>query len=128
MKRFFVALSMCAMLLSVIPAFGEQKADLPSVVQGIVQNRDFFTRPWILQGFEDYFLYEVNRIDNERIGVVLICTLGFEVRAVYDVNTLDVLFLDTILPEKSRREAMRRESVSVADAVKLAKSIMESSQ
>ena len=51
--------------------------------------------------------------------------LGFEVRAVYDVNTLDVLYLDTVLPEKSRREAMRRESVSVADAIKLANSVVK---
>ena len=124
MKRFCVVLLLCVMLFSVVPVFGEQQAALPSVILGVVQNREFFARSWVLRGYEDHFLYDVNRLDNEQIGVVLICPLGFEVRTVYDVNTLDILYLDTFLPEKSRREAMRRESVSVADAVKLAKSVV----
>jgi len=124
MKRFCVVLLLCVMLFSVVPAFGEQKAALPSVILGVVQNRDFFARPWVLRGYEDHFLYDVNRLDNEQIGVILISPLGFEVRVVYDVNTLDVHHLDMLLPEKPRREAMRRESVSVDDAVKLAKSVM----
>ena len=120
MKRFITALLLCVMLFSVIPAFGEQITDLPSVVISVVKNRDFFARRWILRGYEDHFLYDVNRLEDGQIGVVLISPVGFEVRAVYDVNTLDVLYLDTLLPEKSRRDVMRRESVSVADAVKLA--------
>jgi hypothetical protein len=70
-------------------------------------------------------LHDVNRLNNERIGVVLISPSGFEVRLVYDVNSLDVLYWDTLLYEKSKREAMRRESISVADAVKLAKRVVK---
>jgi hypothetical protein len=65
----------------------------------------------------------VKRLNNDRIGVILISPSGFEVRLVYDVSTLGILYVDTLLPEKSRREAMKRESVSVADAMKLAKSV-----
>ena len=125
MKRFCVVLLLCVMFFSVVPVFGEQQVALPSVILGVVQNREFFARSWVLRGYEDCFLYDVNRLDDEQVGVVLITPLGFEVRVVYEVDTLDVLYLDTVLPEKSRREAMRRESVSVADAVKLAKSAVK---
>jgi hypothetical protein len=125
MKRFCVALSLCVMLFSVVPAFGGQETALPSVVEGVVRNLDFFAQPRVLRGYENHFLYDVNRLDNERIGVVLISPLGFEVRSVYGVKTLDVLFLDTSVPEKQRCEAMRRESISVADAIKMVKSVMK---
>ena len=120
MKRFCVVLALCVLVFSAFPAFGEQKTVLPSVVERVVLNRDFFTQSGILKGYEDYLLYDVNRLDGERIGVVLICPSGFEVRVVYGVNTLEVLYLDMLLPKKSRREVMRRESVKVEDAVKLA--------
>ena len=119
MKRFCIALSLCFMLLAV-PAFGEEKAALPLIVEGVVHNRDFFSRPWVLWGYENCFLHDVNRLNNERIGVVLISPSGFEIRLVYDVNTLDAIYREMLIPEKSKREAMRRESISVADAVKLA--------
>jgi len=122
MKRFFVVLSLYIMLW-VVPAFADQKTPLPSVLEGVIHNRDFFAQPWALWKYEDCFLYDVNRLSNERIGVVLISPSGFEVRLVYDVSTLDILYVDTLLPEKSKREAMRRESVSVADAMKLVKSV-----
>ena len=119
MKQICVALLLCVILL-VVPAFGEEKAALPFVVEGVVRNRDFFSRPWVLWGYENCFLYDVNRLNNERIGVVLISPSGFEIRLVYDVNTLDAIYREMFVPEKSKREAMRRESISVADAVKLA--------
>jgi len=122
MKRFCAALSLCVMLLffSQVPAFGEEKTVLPFVVEGVVYNRDFFSRPWVLWGYENCFLHDVSRLNNERIGVVLISPSGFEIRLVYDVNTLDAIYREMLIPEKSKREAMRRESISVADAVKLA--------
>ena len=126
MKRFCAVLALCVILFSAVPAFGgQEKTSLPSVVEGVVRNLDFFARPWVLRGYGSYFLYDVNRLSNEQIGVVLISSFGFEARLVYDVNTLSVFYLDTFLPEKSRREAMRRESISVADAVNLAKSVVK---
>jgi hypothetical protein len=65
----------------------------------------------------------VNRLSKEQIGVILISPSDFEIKLVYDVNTLDVLFVDTLVHEKSERESMRRESISVTDAIKLAKSV-----
>jgi hypothetical protein len=113
------------MLFSGVPAFGGQEAALPFVVEGVVRNLDFFARPWVLWRYENYFLYDVNRLGNERIGVSLISPSGYEVKLVYDVSTLDVLYSDISLHEKSKREAMRHESISVADAIKLARSVVE---
>jgi hypothetical protein len=70
-------------------------------------------------------LYDVNRLNDGRIGVGLIATSGFEVRLVCDVHTLDVLYKDMLIPGKSSREEMIRGSVSVADAAKLAKTAVE---
>jgi hypothetical protein len=112
------------MLLWAVPAFGEQKAALPLVVESIIYNKDFFARPWALWGYENHYLYDVNRLNDDRIGVSLIAPSGFEVRLVYDVNTLDIIYQDTFLSEKSKRETMMAESVSVVDAVKLAKFVV----
>jgi hypothetical protein len=95
------------------------------VVKSIIYNKDFFARPWALWGYENHYLYDVNRLNDERIGISLIAPSGFEVRLVYDANTLDIIYQDTFVSGKSKREVMRSESVSVADAVKLAKNIVE---
>ena len=125
MKQFCVVLTVCMLLLSAVPAFGRQEAALPSVVEGVARNFDFFVKPRALWLYENYFLYDVNRLSRERIGVVLISPFGFEITLVYDVNTLDVLYSDMFLHEKSVREAMRRGSISVADAIKLARIVVK---
>ena len=128
MKRFCLVVLLCVILFWVAPAFGGQQTVLPSVVKSVVQNLDFFTQPWALRGYEHCFLYDVNRLTSERIGVILISPSGFEIRLVYDVNSLAVVYMDTLLSEKSRREAMMHESISVADAIKLAKRVEEISK
>ena len=97
---------------------------MPPVIESVVRNLDFFAQSWVLRRYENHFLHDVIRLNNERIGVSLISPSGFEVKLVYDVNTLEILYLDIFLHEKSKREAMRLESISVADAIKLAKSVV----
>jgi len=128
MKRFCAVLLLCVMLFWAVTAFAREEVALPSVVEGVFRNLDFFVRPWVLWGYENCFLYDVNRLNRERIGVCIISPPGFEFKLVYDVNTLEVLYCDMSIPEKSKREAMKRESISVADAVKLAKSAMKTSK
>ena len=125
MKRLYAVLVLCVVLFWVAPAFGGQETVLPSLVKGVVRNMDFFTRPCVLWGYEDCFLYDVNRMNRERIGVRLISPTGFEFNLVYDVDTLDVIYRDMFIPEKAKREVLRRESISVADAIKLAESVVE---
>ena len=128
MKRFRLVVLLCVILFWVAPAFGGQQTVLPSVVKSVVQNLDFFAQPWALRGYESCFLYDVNRLTSERIGVILISPSGFEIRLVYDVNSLAVVYMDTLLSEKSRREAMRHESISVADAIKVARNALKFSK
>jgi hypothetical protein len=108
------------MLLSP-PVFGDSGAELPRIVEDIVRNRDFFGSPWALWGYEDCVLLDVKRLDEKRVGVDLIAPSGLEYRAVYDVATLKIIYSDVLVPEKIRREAMRRGGISVSDAMKVAK-------
>jgi hypothetical protein len=113
------------MVFWAFPAFGEQDAELPAVVQEVVRNRDFFARRWVLWGYEDSFLFDVKRLNDERIGIDLITPSGFEVKLVYEVETLKVLYENTRIPEKSEREVMKSNSISVSEAVRLAKASVE---
>jgi hypothetical protein len=124
MKKIFIVLALCAMVLSAVPASG-QESELPHVAVEVLRNRDFFAKPWILWGYENCFLHDVNRLNERRIGVTLLSPSGFEIRVVYDVETLDAVYTDMRVSEKSKREVMRRKSIFVSDAVKLAKSATE---
>jgi hypothetical protein len=123
MKKFFAVLALCAMVLSAVPASG-QESKLPRVAVEVIRNRDFFIKPWILWGYENCFLHDVNRLNEGRIGVILLSPSGFEIQVLYDVETLDAVYTDMRVSEKSKREIMRRKSLLVSDAVKLAKSAM----
>jgi hypothetical protein len=122
MKKIFIVLALCAMVLSAVPS-SAQESELPRVVVEVLRNRDFFAKPWILWGYEKCFLHDMNRLNEGRIGVTLLSPSGFEIQVVYDVETLDAVYTDMRVPEKSARGAMRRESISVADAVKLARGV-----
>jgi hypothetical protein len=106
-------------LLLVIPASGDKA---PLILEKVVQNQDFFSEPWVLHEYEDYMLYDVKRLDDGRIGVVFLAPSGMEYRCVYDVETLSAVYMDVAVRKKAQREAMLRESVRVADAIKIAKS------
>jgi len=112
----------------VAPAFGAsggQERALPPVVESVVRNLDFFARPWVFWRHENHFLHDVNRLNDELIGVTLISPSGFEVNLVYDVSTLKIVYRNSSLHRRHRREAMRHESISIADAVRLARSVAE---
>jgi len=117
MKRFWVSISLFVLLLT----SAEPVCALPLVVEKVAANKDFFA------GFTWYLecdLYDVSRIDAERVGLILLSPLGFEVRLVWDAKAGEI-YKDLLVPEKGKREAMRRESMPVADAVKLAASLKE---
>ncbi|MDR1508369.1 MAG: hypothetical protein LBS53_01875 [Synergistaceae bacterium] len=124
MKRIFAVLSLCVMLLTV-PASANTGAELPRILEDIVRNRDFFGSPWALWGYEDCVLLDVKRLDEKRVGVDLIAPSCLEYVAVYDVKTLRIIYSDAFVPEKSRRNVMRRIGISVRDAMKVAKSAID---
>ena len=123
MKKLSAVLFLCVMQLSAYPVFASEEASLPPVIEGVARNMDFFARPGILRRLDNHLLYDVNRINAELIGVSFISPLGYETKRIYDINTLKVIHTVSSLHSKARREAMRRESISVADAIKLAESI-----
>ena len=116
MKRIFWMSFLCALLLAASPAFA-----LAPIATGVLTNGDFFTA---FKGYDGCFLYDIERLDGERIGVVLLDSIGFSYLLVFDVKTHEVLYRDVSIPVKGKRDAMKRESVLVADAVRLGKAAM----
>ena len=115
MKKIFAILSFCAVLFSAEAAFA-----LPTVVERVAINKSFFAT---LKGYDDYFLYDAECLDEGRIGVILLDTLGFEFRLVFNKRTKEVVYRNALIPVKKRRESMKKESISVADAVRIARAL-----
>jgi hypothetical protein len=122
--KVFFFFPLCLMLLA-SAAYGETGAELPRIVEDVVRNRDFFGSPWALWGYHDCILLDVERLGEKRVGVDFITSYGLEYVSVYDVETLKVIHAYAQVTEKSRREAMMRTGISVADAMKVAKSALD---
>ena len=116
MKRILWMFFLCALLFVASPALA-----LPPVAARVLINGDFFTT---FKGYDDCFLYDIERLDGERIGAILLDSIAFRYLLVFDVKTNEVLYRDLSIPEKKKRGAMRRESIFVADAVRLGKAAM----
>lgn len=94
-------------------------AAVPSLVEDIVANREFFAG---FAGYEEYYLYDVKKIDEGRIGLVLLDPMGCEIRMVSTVKNGEAPYKEMIIPEKSKRAEMKSKSIKVVDAIRLAKS------
>lgn len=120
MKRFLAGVSLCVLLLAAGPVHA-----LPLIVGKVAENRDFFAE---FAGYSNCYLYDVSRIDEARVGLIVLSPLGFEVRLVWDTRMNggegEEVYKDMFVPEKSKRTAMMQESIRVADAVKLAQSMV----
>ena len=115
MKRFWIA-ALCLLLLA------SHRADaLPRLVEEVVKNKEFFAT---FEGYDDHYLYDVHTIGEGRIGLVLLSPLGFEIRLAMEKKGGRAIYENILVPEKSKRVAMRQVSISMADAVKLAKSVV----
>ena len=114
MKRILAVTGLLCLLLAVQPVFA-----LPLVIEGVAKNKEFFAE---FTECEDCYLYDVARISDERIGLVVLSPIGFEIRLVHEIKSGEMLYKDIFVPEKGKRETMMRESISVADAIRLARS------
>lgn len=124
MRRLSVILTLFALFLSVLSASRPAFA-LPSVVRGVAENRVFLAELDKLVQFHEYGehrLYDVQRIGGGRIGLVLLCPLGFEIRTIWDET--GEIYKDMFVPEKKKRAEMARVSLRLADAVRLARMAM----
>jgi hypothetical protein len=117
MKRISAILALCVVLLAATPVFALPPR-VENVIRNVVRDREFFAGFW---GHERHFLHDVERLGDGRVGVVLLTPVGFELHMLFDLKTKEMIYETTSVPSKDRREAMRRNSIFIADAVKIAK-------
>ena len=112
-------------IIAVILFCGAVEADnAPKVILNVVQNREFMAD---FTGYDDYSLLDVYQWRPGFYGVVMLCPAGIQETFIYDTRNgkKEVIYRDAMIPRKSRREELRRESIKVSDAVRLAQSIAE---
>jgi hypothetical protein len=108
-------------LLAANPAFALPPR-VENVIRNVVRDREFFAGFW---GHERHFLHDVERLSDGRVGVVLLTPIGFELHMVFDLKTKEMIYETTNVPSKDRREGMKRESIFITDAVKIAKNAVK---
>jgi hypothetical protein len=93
--------------------------DVPKIMRDVTANREFLAG---LSGHERYYLYDVFELRKDVFGVVLMDPLGIQETLVYDLRNgeREIIYRDAYIPNKKKRERMMRQSVAVADAVRLA--------
>jgi hypothetical protein len=74
-------------------------------------------------GFEGYSLLDVIEIRPGFYGIVMLCPVGIHETLVFDCRNgkREVIYHDAYIPRKEKREELRRESIFVSDAMRLAK-------
>jgi hypothetical protein len=112
-------------IIAVILFCGAVEADnAPKVILNVVQHREFMAD---FKGYDDYSLLDVYQWRPGFFGVVVLCPAGFHETFVFDCREGkgEIIYRDTYIPRKEKREELRRESILVADAVRLAKTAIE---
>jgi hypothetical protein len=94
------------------------------VIQSVARHREFMAD---FTGYDDYRLLDVYEWRPGMFGVVMLCPVGFHETFVFDCRNgkRGVIYRDVYIPRKEKREELRRESILVADAVKLAKNAIQ---
>ena len=115
LKRRILTIFILSMVLFVMatPAHA-----MPKLVLDIVSNGDFLAK---LEGFDDYMLCDVEKISQDRLGLVLLSAVGFERHIVFDVSSHKILYDDSFIPARALREKMASASIRVVEAKRLAK-------
>jgi hypothetical protein len=98
--------------------------DVPHAAVAAVACREFMAD---FKGYDNYSLLDVYQWRAGFFGIVMLCPAGFHETFVFDCRDgkRKVVYRDTYIPRKEKREELRRESILVADAVRLAKTAVE---
>jgi hypothetical protein len=98
--------------------------DVPKVMLSVAQHREFMAD---FTGYDDYRLIDVYQWRQGFFGVVMLCPAGIHETFVFDCRDgkREVVYRDVYIPRKEKREELRRESILVADAVRLAKAVVQ---
>jgi hypothetical protein len=96
--------------------------DVPKVIQNVARHREFVAE---FTGYDDYSLLDVYQWKPGFYVVVMLCPAGFHETLVFDCRNRksEVIYRDTYIPRKEKREELRGKSILVSDAIKLAKSV-----
>jgi hypothetical protein len=97
-----------------------QADDVPHAVVAAVVQREFMAD---FTGYDDYSLLDVYQWRTRFFCVVMLCPVGFHETLVFDCRggKREIIYRDVYIPRKEKRNELRRESILVADAVRLAK-------
>jgi hypothetical protein len=112
-------------ITAVILFCGAVEADnAPKVILSVVRHREFMAD---FTGYGDYSLLDVYQWRQGFYGVVMLCPAGIQETFIYDTREgkKEIVYRDAMIPRKNRREEIRRESILVSDAIKLAKSAVD---
>ncbi|GHV30632.1 hypothetical protein FACS1894167_11780 [Synergistales bacterium] len=95
---------------------------VPRIVALTVANRDFFAKSK-LDGRD--WLYDVERMGGDMIGIVVIEPLGIEMTHIFDVASGRKILSSAVIHGKSERTVRMGVSIRVSDAVELARLTVE---
>jgi hypothetical protein len=112
-------------IMAVILFCGAVEADdVPKVMLSVARCREFMAD---FTGYDDYSLLDVYEWRSGMFGVVMLCPAGLHETFVFDCRDgkKEVIYRDVYIPRKEKREELRRESILIVDAVRLAKSALE---
>jgi hypothetical protein len=93
--------------------------DAPKVIMSVIRHRDFMAD---FSGYENYSLLDVYEWRPGMFGVVMLCPAGIHETLIFDCRDgkSEIVYRDVDIPRKEKREELRKESILVADAVRLA--------
>jgi hypothetical protein len=97
-----------------------QAVDVPHAAVAAIAQREFMAG---FAGYDDYSLLDVYQWRSGFFGIVMLCPAGFHETFVFDSRDgkREIVYRDAYIPRKEKREELRRESILVADAVRLAR-------
>jgi hypothetical protein len=111
-------------IIAVILLCGPSQAvDVPHAAVAAVAQREFMAD---FTGYDDYNLLDVYQWRPGLFGVVMLCPAGIKETMIFDCRNgkREIIYRDMYVPGKEKRAELRRESILVTDAVKLAKTIV----
>jgi hypothetical protein len=97
-----------------------QALDAPNAVTAAIAQREFMAS---FTGYDDYSLLDAYRWRPGFYAVIMLCPAGIHETFVFDCRDgkREAVYHDVFVPEKKTRAEMRKNSILVRDAVRLAK-------
>jgi hypothetical protein len=97
-----------------------QAVDVPDAVTAAIAQREFMAG---FKGYDEYSLLDAYQWRPGFYAVIMLCPAGIHETFVFDCRDgrQEAVYRDVFIPKKKTREEMRRNSILVSDAVRLAR-------